>query len=82
MIPKEGPYCTYLSVILVYSVFKMIKHYYWLEFSEEFKYNVIEKNMRAYTNGDLKSFADDSDREDSHEKASDDKTGEEASDDE
>ena len=38
--------------------------------------------MRAYTNGDLKSFANDSDREDSHEKASDDKTGEEASDDE
>ena len=81
MIPKEGPYCTYLSVILVYFVFKISKHYYWLEFSEEFKYNVIEKNMRA-CNGDLKSFANDSDREDSYKKASDDKTGEEASDDE
>ena len=81
MIPKEGPYCTYLSVILVYFVFKISKHYYLLEFSEEVKYNVIEKNMRAY-NGDLKSFANDSDREDSYKKASDDKTGEEASDDE
>lgn len=38
--------------------------------------------MRAYTNGDLKSFANDSDREDSYEESSDDKTGEEACDDE
>ena len=37
-IPKEGPHCKYLSVILIDSVFKIGKNYYLQVFLEECKY--------------------------------------------
>ena len=53
--PKEGPHCICLSVILIDFVFKMGKSYYPQVFSEECNYIVKESGVTKYINEDLEN---------------------------
>ena len=51
--PKEGPHCICLSVVLIDTGFKMGKNYYPQVFLEECKYIAKEKEVTKYINEDL-----------------------------
>ena len=68
-IPKEGLKFTFLSVILINSVFRTDKNYYPEIFLEECKYIVKEKKMLKYFTEDIE-ISSDSDRENSDEENS------------
>ena len=58
--PKEGSQCICLSVILVYSIFKMGKNNYPQLFLEECKYIVKEKEVARHITENLEVSYDDS----------------------
>ena len=55
-IPKEGSQFICLSVILVDSVFRIVKNYYPQVFLEEYKYIVKERNIPEYITDDRNLF--------------------------
>ena len=61
-IPKEGGQFIWLSVILIYSVYKTVKNHY---SPEERKFVVKEKKMPECITDNKEVSSDDSDREDS-----------------
>ena len=56
IMPKEGSHCVYLSVILIDSVFKMVKSYYPQVFLEKFQ-------LSKFIDKELEIPADKSDEE-------------------
>ena len=56
--PKEGPHCNCLSVVLINSVFKMGKNFTLKYFQENTKKIVKEKEMNKYINEDLEISSD------------------------
>ena len=60
---KEGPHCTFLSVILIDSVLRTGNNYYPQVLLEEFKYVVKKKKMPEYITNNIEISSDDSDRE-------------------
>ena len=67
---KKGSQWIYLSVILIDFVFRMGKNYDPQQFLLECKYVVKEREIPKYINGNVETFSDDSDKEDSNEESS------------
>ena len=67
---KKGSQWIYLSVILIDFVFRMGKNYDPQQVLLECKYVVKEREIPKYINGNVETFSDDSDKEDSNEESS------------
>ena len=67
---KKGSQCIYLSVILIDFVFRVGKNCDPQQFLLECKYVVKERELSKYINGNVETFSDDSDKEDSNEESS------------
>ena len=75
-IQKEVSQFICLSVILIYSVFRTGKNYYFQMFIEECEY-VFKENMSEYITDEIEISSDDSNRERSDEENCDEKNSDE-----